>query len=135
MKKDYINNILDILDDGVIENYELKKVDVLRDIFKDSELGSIIYNKFEHNFSTTHEYDELFMKCGDMIYRMDKLVNEYICPKIPTIDHYRIKEILLKMIDEIDLYSAVNYSEDEDTLDELFELDESLDLDSIEVGL
>ena len=121
MEKDYINNIFDILDDGVVAKYELTKLDILRDIFKDSELSSIIYKKFVDYFNSMFDEDSLYMKCEDLVYRTDRFINEYICPKYNTLDHYKIKEVLLKMIDSVDLYGGVNY-DSSDTFEELFDM-------------
>lgn len=114
----YIDNIDYTLYEGQVENYKLKQKEILRQIFNDNNLSYSIYKKFQHNFTCAES--DLLMKTNDMIYRLDRLVNEFIIGEKELKDIDSIKDELKYLIDDgIDLYSAVNYGDE--SFDEIFD--------------
>lgn len=124
MKKDYINNINSILNDGSVENISIKNIDILKSIFLSDDIGDSLYKNFEKDFiSSNHDIDDLYSKTEDLVYRIHLLVNEYLIPEHNLHDEHSIKEVINDMIDKgADFYSAVSYDNSDNEIIEEYNL-------------
>lgn len=117
-KQDFLDNVEDILNVGIIENKPLSNIDILKSISKDDNLMNLFYLEFESNYPD--EDDMLFCKTQDFIYRLNMAINDWLIPMhgINTIED--IKSTLTDLIfEDIDLYSAVSFDEsDKECIDE-----------------
>ena len=121
-KKDFLDNVEDILNVGIIENTPLSNIDILKDISKDDNLMNLFYLEFEKNYPYEDGEDMLLCKTQDFVYRLNKAINDWLIPmhEINTIDN--IKKTLLDLIfEDIDLYSAVSYDKSDYELIEEFD--------------
>ncbi len=121
MKKDYIENINDILTEGVIEGKKLENVEVLKQLFEDKDISDMLYQKFNSNLQIGFEEDDLLTKVQDLVYRMNLLVDNLIVPIFGDKDISKIKNEMKSYVkSDIDLYSAVSYDDsDKDFLEEI----------------
>lgn len=119
-KKDFLNNVRDIINIGVIENNPLSNTDILKNISKDDNLMNLFYLEFEKNYPIEYEEDMLFTKTQDFIYRLNMAISDWLIPihEMDSID--KIKSTLVDLVlEDIDLYSAVSFDEsDKDIIDE-----------------
>lgn len=117
-KQDFLDNVEDILNVGIIESKPLSNIDILKSISKDDNLMNLFYLEFEKNYPD--EDDMLFCKTQDFIYRLNMAINDWLIPMhgINTIED--IKSTLIDLIfEDIDLYSAVSFDEsDKECVDE-----------------
>lgn len=121
-KKDFLDNVEDILNVGIIENTPLSNIDILKDISKDDNLMNLFYLEFEKNYPYEDGEDMLLCKTQDFVYRLNMAINDWLIPmhEINTIDN--IKKTLLDLIfEDIDLYSAVSYDKSDYELIEEFD--------------
>ena len=121
-KKDFLDNVEDILNVGIIENTPLSNIDILRDISKDDNLMNLFYLEFEKNYPYEDGEDMLLCKTQDFVYRLNMAINDWLIPmhEINTIDN--IKKTLIDLIfEDIDLYSAVSYDKSDYELIEEFD--------------
>jgi hypothetical protein len=121
-KNDFMSNIKDILDIGKVEKIQLSNIDILKDIFKDDNLTNLFYLEFEKNYSIENDKDMLFSKTQDFIYRLNMAVNDWLIPmhNINTTEEIKSKLIDL-ILEDIDLYSAVDYNDSDKELIDEFE--------------
>lgn len=124
MKKEYLENVDSILNDGNVENIPLKNIDILKSIFHDDEVGDSLYKNFEDNYHLiSSDLDDLYSKCGDLIYRMNLLVNDCLIVKYEVNDESSIKEIINDFIsNDADFYSAVSYDDFDNEIIDEFEM-------------
>ncbi len=117
-KQDFLDNVEDILNVGIIESKPLSNIDILKSISKDDNLMNLFYLEFESNYPD--EDDMLLCKTQDFIYRLNMAINDWLIPMhgINTIED--IKSTLIDLIfEDIDLYSAVSFDEsDKECIDE-----------------
>lgn len=117
-KQDFLDNVEDILNVGIIESKPLSNIDILKSISKDDNLMNLFYLEFESNYPD--EDDMLFCKTQDFIYRLNMAINDWLIPMhgINTIED--IKSTLTDLVfEDIDLYSAVSFDEsDKECIDE-----------------
>ncbi len=117
-KQDFLDNVEDILNVGIIESKPLSNIDILKSISKDDNLMNLFYLEFESNYPD--EDDMLLCKTQDFIYRLNMAINDWLIPMhgINTIED--IKSTLTDLIfEDIDLYSAVSFDEsDKECIDE-----------------
>ncbi len=121
-KKDFLDNVEDILNVGIIENTPLSNIDILKNISKDDNLMNLFYLEFEKNYPYEDGEDMLLCKTQDFVYRLNMAINDWLIPmhEINTIDN--IKKTLLDLIfEDIDLYSAVSYDKSDYELIEEFD--------------
>lgn len=121
-KKDFLDNVEDILNVGIIENTPLSNIDILKDISKDDNLMNLFYLEFEKNYPYEDGEDMLLCKTQDFVYRLNMAINDWLIPmhEINTIDN--IKKTLTDLIfEDIDLYSAVSYDKSDYELIEEFD--------------
>ena len=121
-KKDFLDNIKDIINVGIIENTPLSNIDILKDISKDDNLMNLFYLEFEKNYPYEDGEDMLLCKTQDFVYRLNMAINDWLIPmhEINTIDN--IKKTLIDLIfEDIDLYSAVSYDKSDYELIEEFD--------------
>lgn len=121
-KKDFLDNVEDILNVGIIENTPLSNIDILKDISKDDNLMNLFYLEFEKNYPYEDGEDMLLCKTQDFVYRLNMAINDWLIPmhEINTIDN--IKKTLIDLIfEDIDLYSAVSYDKSDYELIEEFD--------------
>lgn len=121
MKKDYLQNINDILTEGIVEGQTLNNIDVLKEIFNDTEINNLLYKNFKSNFDFSFSYDDLYMKTQDLVYRVNILVDNLIVPLYGNKDFTKIKNEMKSFAQsDIDLYSAVSYDDsDKEFIEEL----------------
>lgn len=122
MKKEFLDNVEDILSEGVIENKPLSNIDILKSISKDDNLMNLFYLEFEKAYPMEEGTDMLFTKTQDFVYRLNMAVSDWLIPihEIDTID--KIKSTFVDLIcEDIDLYSAVSYDESDKEIIEEFE--------------
>lgn len=121
MKRDYLQNINDILTEGIIEGQTLNNIDVLKEIFKDNEISNLLYKNFKSNFDFSFSYDDLYMKTQDLVYRVNLLVDNLIVPLYGDKDFTKIKNEMKSFVQsDIDLYSAVSYDDsDKEFIEEI----------------
>lgn len=109
IKELYLENIKTILDKGEVEGIKLTQVPFLREIFKDEKLNNILYNRFNYNFDVC-EFDDLFMKTQDFIYRLNFAIHNWLIPVHGIEDIDSIKVALEGSIyNGLDLWSSVSY--------------------------
>lgn len=117
-KQDFLDNVEDILNVGIVESKPLSNIDILKSISKDDNLMNLFYLEFESNYPD--EDDMLLCKTQDFIYRLNMAINDWLIPMhgINTLEE--IKSTLTDLIfEDIDLYSAVNFDEsDKECIDE-----------------
>ena len=121
-KKDFLDNVEDILNVGIIENTPLSNIDILKDISKDDNLMNLFYLEFEKNYPYEDGEDMLLCKTQDFVYRLNMAINDWLIPmhEINSIDN--IKKVLTDLIfEDIDLYSAVSYDKSDYELIEEFD--------------
>lgn len=121
-KKDFLSNVEDILNVGIIENKPLSNIDILKSIAKDDNLMNLFYLEFESNYPYEDGTDMLFCKTQDFIYRLNMAVNDWLIPMhgIDTLEN--IKSTLSDLIfKDIDLYSAVSFDDSDKELIDEFE--------------
>lgn len=122
MKKEFLDNVWNILSEGVIENRPLSNIDILKNISKDDNLMNLFYLEFEKAYPMEEGTDMLFTKTQDFVYRLNMAVSDWLIPihEIDTID--KIKSTFVDLIcEDIDLYSAVSYDESDKEIIEEFE--------------
>lgn len=122
MKKEFLDNVKNILNEGVVENKTLSNIDILKSILKDDNLMNLFYLEFEKNYPMEDGIDMLFPKTQDFVYRLNMAVSDWLIQihKIDTID--KIKSTFVDLIfEDIDLYSAVSYDESDKEIIEEFE--------------
>lgn len=122
MKKEFLDNVENILSEGVIENRPLSNIDILKNISKDDNLMNLFYLEFEKAYPMDEGTDMLFTKTQDFVYRLNMAVSDWLIPihEIDTID--KIKSTFVDLIfEDIDLYSAVSYDESDKEIIEEFE--------------
>lgn len=122
MKKEFLDNVWNILSEGVIENRFLSNIDILKSISKDDNLMNLFYLEFEKAYPVEEGTDMLFTKTQDFVYRLNMAVSDWLIPihEIDTID--KIKSTFVDLIcEDIDLYSAVSYDESDKEIIEEFE--------------
>lgn len=122
MKKEFLDNVENILNEGVIENRPLSNIDILKSISKDDNLMNLFYLEFEKAYPMEEGTDMLFTKTQDFVYRLNMAVSDWLIPihEIDTID--KIKATFVDLIfEDIDLYSAVSYDESDKEIIEEFE--------------
>lgn len=124
MKKDYINNINSILNDGSVENVPIKNINILKSIFLSDDIGNSLYKGFEKDFtSSNYNIDDLYCKTEDLVYRIHLLVNEYLIPTHDLHDDNSIKEVVKDLIDKgADFYSSVSYDDSDNEIIEDYNL-------------
>lgn len=124
MKKDYINNINSMLNDGSVENIPIKNIDILKSIFFSDDIGDSLYKNFKRNFnSTDHDIDDLYCKTEDLVYHIHLLVNEYLIPTHDLHDDDCIKEVVKDLINKgADFYDAVSYDDFDNEIIEEYDL-------------
>lgn len=121
MKEKYTDCINYILNDGIIENHNIKNIDIIRNVLNDSEVGNRIYENFMHNFSLDFDEEDLAMKVQDLIYRINILINDCIISKNNISDYDDIRKIIDETLNQdIDLYSAVSYDDTDNDLQDEF---------------
>ena len=116
IKQEFKESVMDFLDDGTVEGIKILNTDVLKTLIFESDIFDNIYNGFKHNFECgDFDLDDIYMKTGDMIYRLHLLVNDSLVNNFKFTDSKSILDIATCLIeaDELDLYSAVNYNEDD----------------------
>ena len=110
IKKQFINCVNNIINDGKVENIDLSNVDLLKKVFNDSKINDTFCKNFEKNFSLFYK-DDMMMKSQDFVYNLNLLINDVLIPYYETdkpdfiID--KINELSSK--EYLDLYSAVSY--------------------------
>lgn len=122
MKKEFLDNVWNILSEGVIESKSLSNIDILKSISKDDNLMNLFYLEFEKAYPMDEGTDMLFTKTQDFVYRLNMAVSDWLIPihEIDTID--KIKSTFVDLIcEDIDLYSAVSYDESDKEIIEEFE--------------
>lgn len=124
MKENYIDNINSLLSDGLIENIELRNIDILHSILFDDNIGVSLYKGFENNFyADSIDYEDLYSKTEDMIYRLHLLVNEYLIKEHNIQDETSIKKVVNDLIDKgADFYSSVSFDENDNEIIEDYDL-------------
>ena len=121
-KKDFLDNVEDILNVGIIENTPLSNIDILKDISKDDNLMNLFYLEFEKNYPYEDGEDMLLCKTQDFVYRLNMAINDWLIPmhEINTIDNIK-KTVIDLIFEDIDLYSAVSYDKSDYELIEEFD--------------
>lgn len=107
--------ILDeLLSSKKIENIEIDNMEIIKNIFDDESIYTTIKNGFDDNFETIDD-ESGYTKVQDMLYRINLLLNEVLIDCINIYDSTELNNNLLFFLTEsdIDLYSAVNYNEDD----------------------
>lgn len=119
-KKDFLDNVEDILNVGIVESKPLSNIDILKSISKDDNLMNLFYLEFEKNFPYEDGTDMLFSKTQDFIYRLNMAINDWLIPMHGIDTTGDIKKTLGDLIfEDIDLYSAVSFDEsDKECIDE-----------------
>ncbi len=117
-KQDFLDNVEDILNVGIIESKPLSNIDILKSISKDDNLMNLFYLEFESNYPD--EDDMLLCKTQDFIYRLNMAINDWLIPMHGINIIENIKSTLIDLIfEDIDLYSAVSFDEsDKECIDE-----------------
>ena len=120
MIKNYVSNINELLESGKVEGIKLNNIDLLKKLFNDSDINNKIFKKFYEYFTNNFEYDDLYMKCEDLVYNINLFVNEFLIKTKNINDYDEIKENIDYVIDEdIDLYCSPNYNEfDKEVIEE-----------------
>ncbi len=119
-KQDFLDNVDDILNVGIIENKPLSNIDILKSISKDDNLMNLFYLEFEKNYPD--EDDMLFSKTQDFVYRLNMAINDWLIPMHGINTIREIKSTLTDLIfEDIDLYSAVSFDESDKECIEEFE--------------
>lgn len=119
-KEEFMDILNDILIEGKVENVPLSNIDILKDILEDNDLTNLFFLEFEKNYS--YDDDILVCKTQDFIYRLNLAVNEWLIPKhnLTSVEDIKLKLFDL-VLDDIDLYSAVNYNDFDKEIIEDFE--------------
>ena len=120
IKKGFIKNVNNILNDGEVENISLENVELLKNVFNDKRIQDTFYNGFKNNFSLFYN-DDLLMKSQDFVYQLNLLINYSLIPYYENNDVYflvnKIKNLYSNS--DLDLYSAVSYDDhDKELIDE-----------------
>lgn len=119
-KEEFMDILNDILIEGKVENVPLSNIDILKDILEDNDLTNLFFLEFEKNYS--YDDDILVCKTQDFIYLLNLAVNEWLIPKhnLTSVEDIKLKLFDL-VLDDIDLYSAVNYNDFDKEIIEDFE--------------
>ena len=120
IKKGFIKNVNNILNDGEVENISLENVELLKNVFNDKRIQDTFYNGFKNNFSLFYN-DDLLMKSQDFVYQLNLLINYSLIPYYENNDvDFLVNEIKnLYSNSDLDLYSAVSYDDhDKELIDE-----------------
>lgn len=121
-KQDFLDNVEDILNVGIIENKPLSNIDILKNISRDDNLMNLFYLEFEKNYPYEDGMDMLFTKTQDFIYRLNMSINDWLIPMHDISNPEDIKKTLCDLIFEnIDLYSAVSFDDSDKEITDEFE--------------
>ena len=121
IRKYYIENINEILNNGIIEKQKLENTKLLKEILFDKKLGKRIYQQFKNNYETIGEDNMLYTKTQDLVYRLNYAINKWLIPMQKINDSEKIKVIIEQLVEnDVDLYSAVSYDESDKEMIEEF---------------
>lgn len=118
MKKDFYDNLEDIFNSGYVENIKLNQMDTIKEIFKNKEISSALYENFKDNFNNFCEHDDLFSKTQDLVYRLNYVLEN--CIESSDIDDI-VDKIKISILNGMDYYSAVSYDESDIEIKEEYE--------------
>lgn len=112
-KKHFQNEINEMINEGIVENYHLKCVDNMLLLLNDEKLVNKFYEDFKNNYDTVFGQDDsnILMKIQDFVFRLDLFcmitTNEF--------NKFYNLELVKKAImeNDLDLYSGVSYSAEE----------------------
>ena len=120
MKKDYIKNINSILKNKSVENQKLENISLLKDILLDSKISNNIYKQFVSNFELINDYDLLYTKTQDLVYRLNYAIH-WLIEEHNIKNSNELKNIIEDLVyKNIDLYSSVSYDESDEEMIEEF---------------
>lgn len=126
-QKDFNKTINEVLDEGKIENKDIKNIDTLRYILEDKKINKCLYDGFTKNYEmeygSNREY--LLMKIQDMLYRLHLLVNYNFVERYGVVDNNTIKNAVSILIDneDIDFYDAVSFDDSDFEIVDLQDFD------------
>lgn len=126
-QKDFNKTINEVLDEGKIENKDIKNIDTLRYILEDKKINKCLYDGFTKNYEmeygSNREY--LLMKIQDMLYRLHLLVNYNFVERYGVVDNDTIKNAVSILIDNenIDFYDAVSFDDSDFEIVDLQDFD------------
>lgn len=121
-KKDFLEVIEELLNDGKVETKPLTEIDAIRSIYEDDYLINLFYVEFLRNYCANDNEDMLVAKTQDFIYNLNMAIGEWLKPihGLNTIEE--IKSACTDLIfREVDLYSAVSYDESDKEMIEEWE--------------
>ena len=126
-QKNFNKTINEVLDEGKIENKDIKNIDTLRYILEDKKINKCLYDGFTKNYEmeygSNREY--LLMKIQDMLYRLHLLVNYNFVERYGVVDNDTIKNAVSILIDNenIDFYDAVSFDDSDFEIVDLQDFD------------
>lgn len=126
-QKDFNKTINEVLDEGKIENKDIKNIDTLRYILEDKKINKCLYDGFTKNYEmeygSNREY--LLMKIQDILYRLHLLVNYNFVERYGVVDNDTIKNAVSILIDNenIDFYDAVSFDDSDFEIVDLQDFD------------
>ena len=88
-QKDFNKTINEVLNEGKIENQDIKNIDILRYLLEDKKINKSLYDGFTKNYEMEYgsNRDYILMKIQDMLYRLHLLVNYNFIERYGVVDN------------------------------------------------
>ena len=126
-QKDFNKTINEVLNEGKIENQDIKNIDILRYLLEDKKINKSLYDGFTKNYEMEYgsNRDYILMKIQDMLYRLHLLVNYNFIERYGVVDNYAIKNAVSVLVDneDIDFYDAVSFDDSDFEIVDLQDFD------------
>ncbi len=126
-QKDFNKTINEVLNEGKIENQDIKNIDILRYLLEDKKINKSLYDGFTKNYEMEYgsNRDYILMKIQDMLYRLHLLVNYNFIERYGVVDNDAIKNSVSVLVDneDIDFYDAVSFDDSDFEIVDLQDFD------------
>ena len=126
-QKDFNKTINEVLNEGKIENQDIKNIDILRYLLEDKKINKSLYDGFTKNYEMEYgsNRDYILMKIQDMLYRLHLLVNYNFIERYGVVDNDAIKNAVSVLGDneDIDFYDAVSLDDSDFEIVDLQDFD------------
>ena len=114
-QKDFNKTINEVLNEGKIENQDIKNIDILRYLLEDKKINKSLYDGFTKNYEMEYgsNRDYILMKIQDMLYRLHLLVNYNFIERYGVVDNDAIKNSVSVLVDNEEIVAAARINQEQ----------------------